>query len=296
MKEETFNKSMQNEGYISAIPLPTPEELGKFYAELYYQAPQSSSYQKSYEEIELNFKRIHCEALLYALKSYGISDGAFLDIGAGEGFLMNAAVHQGFAVTGMDFSSFGVEKFFPNLKGQLISGDVFEGIAELKSEGKRFRVCTAINVLEHVIDPSLFLSAIRDILMPDGLLAITVPNDFSCLQKLLQKEGLINREFWFVPPQHLHYFNADNLPRFCTSRGYDFVDAFSDFPIDMFLFHPGSNYVMNPQNGPAAHRARMLHDLMIADAGWDNYLNYYRAMFKVGIGRDITLILRPQGD
>ena len=94
-------------------------------------------------------------------------------------------------------------------------------------------------------------------------------------------------------PQHLHYFNAENLPRFCAARGYDVLDAYSDFPIDLFLLHPGSNYVADTGKGPAAHRARVLHDLLIADAGLDRYLAFYRAMFQVGIGRDITVVLRP---
>lgn len=296
MEKSLFNKDAQKEGHISATPLPSPVELQKFYAELYFQSPQSSSYQNSYEEIELNFRRVHCDALLYALEGQGASKGNFLDIGAGEGFLMNAAHEKGYSVTGMDFSSFGVQKFFPSMSDQLISGDVFQSIAQLKNDKKKFDVCTSINVMEHVIDPSLFLSEIRGILSRKGILAITVPNDFSCLQQLLKKEGLIDRDFWFVPPQHLHYFNTSNLSRFCVSRGYEILDAFSDFPVDLFLLHPGSNYVMNSQNGPGAHRARMLHDLMIAQSGWDNYLNYYRAMFKVGIGRDITLILRPLGE
>lgn len=295
MKDDAQKKT-NSHGWISSMPLPNSDELRKFYAELYYQSPQSSSYQKNYEDIELDYKSIQCNALLYSLSSHGITGGTFLDIGAGEGFLMSAAANHGFAVTGMDFSSFGIEKFFPDLTDKFIRSDVFDGINRLKSEGRAFSVCAAINVLEHVRDPSLFMSAIKDVMLPNAVLAVTVPNDYSCIQQLLMKEGLIDREFWFVPPQHLHYFNSNNLPMFCRSEGYDVLDAFSDFPIDLFLLHPGSNYVMDARNGPSAHRARVLHDLMIAKAGWDNYLNFYRAMFRVGIGRDITLVLRRRED
>lgn len=292
MKKEQFKKNQHGQGYISAAPLPTQEELKKFYAELYYQAPQSKSYQESYDDLETNFKHLRCNALLHAFKEQGVMNGEFLDIGAGEGYLMNAADQQGYAVTGIDFSSFAVEKFFPDLKNHLIAGDIYDGIARLNSEGKRFKACAAVNVLEHVLDPVLFLSSIRNIMAPAGLLAITVPNDFSGLQKLLRKEGLIDREFWFSPPQHLHYFNTENLPAFCTTSGYRLLDAFSDFPIDLYLLHEGSNYLTDPKNGHSAHRARILHDLMIAEAGLDKYLAFYRAMFKVGTGRSITVILR----
>jgi len=70
------------------------------------------------------------------------------------------------------------------------------------------------------------------------------------------------------------------------------VDMYSDFPIDLFLFHPGSNYIADPKNGPAAHRARVEADLMLAESGEAPYLNLCRAMARCGLGRDITVIVR----
>jgi len=46
---------------------------------------------------------------------------------------------------------------------------------------------------KHVIDPDLFLDAIRCVCAPGGLIAITVPNDFSRIQKRLQELELIDR-------------------------------------------------------------------------------------------------------
>lgn len=294
MKPPDFDMERQPEGWRSASPLPTRADLEEFYAALYYQTPQSTSYQTSYDDANERYKRLKCSALIHALGARGLAEGTdFLDIGAGEGFLMDAADRSGLSVTGIDFSGFAIGRFFPGLRDRLIEGDVFEGLGRLSAEGRRFRACSAINVLEHVIDPGLLLASIKGVLEPTGLLAITVPNDFSRLQLFLRQQGFVDREFWRAPPQHLHYFNADNLPQFCASRGYELLDAFSDFPIDLFLLHPGSNYVADAGLGPAAHRARVLHDLFIAEAGLDRYLAYYRAMFELGMGRDITVILRP---
>ena len=294
MKEPEFEMIPQPEGWFSASPLPTQAALQEFYARLYYQAPQSTTYQAAYEDLDDRYKRLKCTALLHALSGQGMGEAAgFLDIGAGEGFLMDAAARRGLSVTGIDFSAFAIGKFFPRLQDRLIAGDVFETLDRFSAEGRRFQACSAINVLEHVVDPGRLLASIRGVLDPSGVLAITVPNDFSRLQALLRAEGFIDREFWCAAPQHLHYFNAENLPRFCAARGYEVLDAFSDFPIDLFLLHPGSNYVADAGNGPAAHRARVLHDLLIADAGLDRYLAFYRAMFQVGVGRDITVVLRP---
>jgi len=290
-----YKKSPMPSGFVTTSPLPTPEELQKFYAETYYQAPTSSTYQESYDKLEIDYKNLKCNALVYALNENAPAGGkTFLDIGAGEGFLLNAADQNGFAVTGLDFSAYGVGKFFPHLLSRHKAGDVFNSLSELIAQGKRFSVCTSTNVLEHVLDPNLFLKSIRNVLEPEGLVAITVPNDYSDIQQLALREGMIDREFWFVPPHHLHYFNTDNLVQFIVERGFEIVDAFSDFPVDLYLLHSGSNYVINQKSGREANRARMHHDIMISSKhGMKKYLDYYRAMFKVGMGRDITVIIRP---
>jgi len=294
MSEKLYKQAATQQGYITTTPIPNQETLSQFYRDLYYQAPQSSSYQEKYPEIEIDYKKMKFNVVVHAIKSKGITSGNLLDIGAGEGFMMQAAHDQGFSVTGIDFSSYGVEKFNPAMSGYLRSGDVYEVLTKLASEQKTFSAISAVNVLEHVVDPDLFLEKVVKIMAPGGLLSVTVPNDFSILQKLALSQGFIDREFWFAPPAHLQYFNTENLERYCRGRGFDVIDAFADFPIDIFLLHPGSNYIMTPQNGPAAHKARMLLELMIADRGFDNYLAYYRTMFTIGLGRDITVLLKPR--
>lgn len=293
---DTFVPIVRPEGWLSAAPLPSREELQTFYAKLYYQSSQTASYQPAYGDLDLRHRALKCEALLQALSERGLAAGAeFLDIGAGEGFLMDAAERAGLSVTGLDYSSFGIAKFFPRLQERLRDGDVIELLDALAAEGTRFAACSALNVLEHVLDPGQLLVSIGRVMAVDGLLAITVPNDNSPLHRLLRSEGLTDRDFWFAPPQHLHYFNGETLPRFCEQLGFEVIDGFADFPIDLYLLHPGSNYVMDTANGPAAHRARLLHDLLLGRDGVAAYLRLYRAMFSAGMGRNITVIARRAG-
>lgn len=293
MATAAFTPVSHPDGRVSASPLPSRDDLQRFYAELYYQSTQSATYQAEYGDLDLRHKVLRCETLLQALRDAGLQErDTFLDVGAGEGFLMDRADRAGLAVTGVDYSSFGLEKFFPRLRPRLVVGDVIEQLDRFAAEEVRFAGCSAVNVLEHVIDPVALLASVGAVLRPRGLLAITVPNDYSNLQALLRREQHIDRDFWFSPPQHLQYFNAETLPRFCAANGFELVDGFSDFPIDLYLLHPGSNYVMEPANGPAAHRARLLHDLLIAERGIAAYLRFYRALFEVGAGRNITVVLR----
>lgn len=284
------DRKINSSGYVSAVPSPSPEELQKFYAEQYYQAPKTSSYQEAYDDTEISYKKLKCAAIIHALKQLGREHGKFVDVGAGEGFLLKAASSEGFDVHGLDFSSFGINKFFPELLDRLTVGDVYDGLAKLKAENELFDICSATNVLEHVIDPDRFLSAVSGVMKPDALFVVTVPNDFSIVQNLAIEQKKIDREFWFAPPYHLHFFNTKNLQAYLVERGFRVLDAFSDFPVDFYLLHSGSNYIMDSSKGKEANRARMLLDLLIAEAGLDDYLNYYRAMFNVGVGRCITVI------
>ncbi|HEV8388687.1 MAG TPA: hypothetical protein VGQ35_02535, partial [Dongiaceae bacterium] len=43
----------QPEGFQSVDPLPDPQALAAFYAKLYYQVPQSASYQTTYSSDEM---------------------------------------------------------------------------------------------------------------------------------------------------------------------------------------------------------------------------------------------------
>ena len=293
MPSISYQLQPRPDGYLSVVPAPNADDLRRHYSEQYFQSPQTSSYQETYDALELRHKALKCSALLHAITQSGITNGEFLDIGAGEGFLMNEARQHRYKVTGIDFSAYGVEKFFPHLQSQLMSGDLYEVLDRLQVSGRRFAVCSAINVLEHVIAPDLFMLKIRNVLEPGGLCAITVPNDFSKLHELLLDNKMIDREFWVAPPQHLHYFNCKNLPVFMASQGFELLDAFTDFPIDLFLLHSGSNYIADAKQGKAAHRARLLADLMIAEAGLSKYLALYRAMFVAELGRDITVLVRP---
>jgi len=292
-----YNQEVTSFGFVSASPLPNVEELNKFYSEMYYQSPQSSSYQESYPEWEMRYRRHRADTLMTALVDASnrvIRPGKdrYFDIGCGEGFALKAASDLGMNVYGCDFSEFGVKKFHPEMLSCFEAGDALKILTKLLESNTKFDFCSTLNVLEHVINPIEFLLGIRPLLAEKGILAITVPNDFSSIQNRLKELGHLNKDFWFCPPHHLHYFNTSNLPSFLESCGFQVVDSFADFPIDLYLFHPGSNYIENPSNGPAAHRARVEVDLLLARSGKRDYLNLLRAMTKCGLGRNVTVLVR----
>ena len=87
---QKYNKSSNIEGFISASPSPSEKELRKLYADYYYQDPKNSSYQIEYDELEIRYKELECNKLIYALDmAQEVTGKTFLDVGSGEGFLLN---------------------------------------------------------------------------------------------------------------------------------------------------------------------------------------------------------------
>lgn len=295
MDNKTFKQVTAPAGYVSVSPLPSADEMAKFYAELYYQTPQTATYHASYPEHELAHKRLRADLLLHAIQTVqprASTPATLLEVGAGEGFVLKAAADAGYTIRGIDFSDFGLRKFHPELSDTLETGDAFQILDRVIERGDQIDVCILQNVLEHVIDPVALITRIRKLIGKHGIAGICVPNDFSRLQQVATDLGFIDRQYWMSPPQHLHYFNTDNLRTFLQQNGLDVVDAFADFPIEMFLFHPGSNYTHTSAAGRDAHQARVRLDLMLAEKGLAPYHEFCRAMTNVGLGRNVTMIVR----
>ncbi len=286
---------LQPEGFRTVSPLPSEAELADFYANVYFQKVPTTTYRHEYSDDETAFKRLRA-SLTIALAKEKLKPAQtkrLLDVGFGEGFELAAASEAGFEVRGIDFATDGVGRFHPELLAVVEARDPYARLVEISRGQERFDVCVLKSVLEHVRDPRKYLDLIRTILDPEGVVVVTLPNDYSALQRELLARGLCEREYWFAPPQHLQYFNTDNFGEFAASANYRVLDMVGDFPIEFFLFHPGSNYTRDAALGPAAHRARVIIDLLIARRSMPNYVNLARAYAASGISRTFTAYLRP---
>ena len=90
---------------------------------------------------------------------------------------------------------------------------------------------TAIDVIEHVLDPGAFLRQVRSRLAPSGVLYVETPNIRSAvyvLGRVLSRvldgstSSVIQRLF---PPQHVQYFTADSLSRLAKDSGLEVVQV-----------------------------------------------------------------------
>lgn len=293
----TYSKKSIEFGIIRADPLPNEHDLMKYYETKYYQQSNGNktSYDSQYHPDEIEHKILESNIAIEALKNClgnSVADNVLVEFGCGEGFFLKQALQSFKSVQGIDFSRYAIQKWHPNLEKFCLFGDFHHQIEDYIQKNKLFDVCVLRNVLEHVIDPSVLLNSLKLILKPNGLLLIKVPNDFSALQAMAISLGHVSTEDWFEPPDHLYYFNTQNIQPFLQDLGFKIIDMYSSFPVDFFLFHPGSNYINNRQNGKAAHFARIHLDILMSRSGIPQLLNLYRSMAKCGVGRDFTVILK----
>ncbi len=293
-----YHSKKDHHGIIRVDPLPSVQDLQDYYATKYYQDSdgKKTTYDTTYTPQEIAYKQLEARLTRQGMienLTPQTRNPRILDLGCGEGFLVKEFSAQGYDITGVDFSSFGVSRWNPEVIDRCRFGDIYEDLNQVKSRGEKFDVCILRNVLEHVLSPESLMFQIRDVLSPAGIAMITVPNDYCDLQKLAIDKGYIDREFWFAPPDHLTYFNTKNIESFMKDSQFTVKDMFSSFPIDFFLFHPGSNYIADRTRGKSAHFARIDIDLLLAREGMDKFLALYRAMAACGVGRDMTVVVTP---
>jgi 2-polyprenyl-3-methyl-5-hydroxy-6-metoxy-1,4-benzoquinol methylase len=277
-------------GYHELKDKPAKHVLKAYYEERYYQEsvrthrPTYSPQELLYRENKCTQKRMLVESIWGADKSVKPS---LLDVGAGEGFVMDHFARAGYDVHGMDFSSHGCNNHHPHLLDRLACGDIEELIQQAVNANDAYDLLILDNVLEHLLEPGQLLTGVAQLLRPNGLLIIEVPNDFSMVQNHLLAEGRIPRPYWVASPDHISYFNADGLNALLDQHGFAVQTMLADFPIDLFLFNDKTNYVTDATAGKACHQARIEIENLMHARNPQATLDMYAAMAKLGVGRQI---------
>jgi 2-polyprenyl-6-hydroxyphenyl methylase / 3-demethylubiquinone-9 3-methyltransferase len=138
-----------------------------------------------------------------------------LDVGCGGGLLAEPLARLGGKVTGLDASPEVISVAREHAEAMGLDIDYRAGdVQELKG---RFDLVTAMEVVEHVADPALFVRALADRLAPEGLLIMSTPNatGWSKLMMITISEGLgyipkgTHDYDRFIAPDRLKLFLAD---------------------------------------------------------------------------------------
>jgi SAM-dependent methyltransferase len=184
------------------------EFLSAFYTEGYFTGdPRYSAYtdyrhDKTY--ITKNMRKVLTEIQKHSTHS------SLLDVGCAYGYFIDLARAAGFDAHGFDTSAFAVREARKLVGNRAIHGTV-QNVAYRK---KSFDIITLLDVFEHLDDPAKDLSKLRSFLKDDGILVIATGDTGSLLARILKR-----RWTFYVPPQHLFFFDKYTLSRILSSVG-----------------------------------------------------------------------------
>ena len=198
-------------GHQQLSPLPLPSEDDEFYDADRQQANIGQT-------VDLNT----IDALLaddterrIRLICERAAKGRLLDVGSGYGLFLKRALDHGFAAAGIEVSSDRID-----FARQLTAGPIHRvDIRNHDGSLGRFEAVTAFHVLEHVIEPIPFLSALQQLLAPGGSLFVEVPS----AADMMLEASTPYREFWWQRA-HVSYFTPDSLRAVLSRAGYANVE------------------------------------------------------------------------
>ena len=212
----------------------------------------------------------------------------WLDIGTGPGYFLDAGLKLSKQVLGIEPGRLAAEH--ASSKGHKVINDYFtsENAANLGI----FHGIHCSEVLEHIPNPSEFLSAIKKAMDEKSILCLVVPNDFSIIQDIYTKLNPEVGEWWIDPPFHLNYFNRQSLNNLLQRNGLEVIYETCMFPIDVFLLM-GEHYVGNDEIGKRVHdRRRQMEFAFDKTMNVEVLSRMYEEMAKIGIGRELVVFAK----
>ncbi len=89
---------------------------------------------------------------------------------------------------------------------------------------EKFDYILLLDVLEHLANPTQILQNIKSLLIPDGTIFVSLPNDYNLLNKIrfLLNKNIQKDPFWEYG--HLHIFPIKTAIAFIQKNGFDIVE------------------------------------------------------------------------
>lgn len=192
-------------GHLFTNPFPTDDAL-KFFYNSEFKDFENKFFRESFEHRIPIF-----QARIELLKEYGIGK-KLLDIGAAIGVFYEANLRSGvaFDMTACDLS----ESACANLKERYPELDVI--CSDVNELGRRHYDCVTLwDTIEHIVDPELMLSSVRNLLHKDGVFVFSTPNTLSYEWKVMREEHV-----QILPPGHVNLYNTENITILLERSGW----------------------------------------------------------------------------
>ena len=169
----------------------------------FYENLVDTQYEDTREERKLQEKRIL--RLIQKIKPRG----KLLDIGAGSGIMVGAALELGYDAEGIEPSKWLQEQACKR------SLPVHLGTFPMEGLCKNYDVVTLVDVIEHLSTPKELLTRINHHLDKNGILVIITPDVGSAMANLLKWK------WWHFRIAHIGYFNKKTLAYLTKNTGFE---------------------------------------------------------------------------
>lgn len=187
---------------LVTIPQPSKEQLPGYYESEDYISHTDSK--RNLLEMAYQFvKQISLRKKERLISRVNHGSGRILDVGCGTGDFLQICEQSGWSVAGIE----------PNQKARRLAASKtslqeYHSTMEemISSEPEPFDVITLWHVLEHVPDLADFITKLKSLLKPNGILIIAVPNFNSADAKHYES-------FWaaYDVPRHLWHFSRTSI-------------------------------------------------------------------------------------
>ena len=188
---------------------PLPQTVNNIYSKNYFcGAKQGRGYVNYDEDKKSDLPTFH--SYLDRIEKTAATGGQLLDIGAATGTFLEVARQRGWQTKGVEISAYAAAE---GVKKNL---DIVAGtIQTARLNHNFFDVITLWDVFEHVENPKKEIEDISDLLKPNGVIAMNLPDTGSLFAK-------ISGKFWplLLPPEHIHLFSKKGLINLLERKGY----------------------------------------------------------------------------
>ena len=189
-------------------PMPTRAALAALYGDAYYASDDATGggyadYAAMADDHRDTFRR------RLDLVARHVGQGRLLDVGAGYGYLADAAAPTFRERWVVELSDAAARRVSP--AHRVVVGD----IESVELPRRYFDVVSLQDCFEHLPDPGVALARIRDVLRPGGALLAVTPNAHSWLARV-QGASWVSLKF----PEHVILYSRDTLRRVLESNGF----------------------------------------------------------------------------
>ena len=186
-----------------------------------------------------------------------------LDIGCGEGFFAEKLVEQGNRVDGIDILP---QPKHRELLGKYIQADLDSGLSQALPAlaDTHFDRVLLQDILEHVRNPHKLLTECHQLLKPQGLLLVSVPNVANITVRLSLLLGRFEyAERGILDKTHVRFYTRKSARRMLEHAGYEIVaQKVTVMPVELVFGLPADNPLMLAINTALAICTRLMPSLL----------------------------------